>query len=551
MTMIQTASNNRPRTVASGVILLSLSGILVKVVGMLFKIPLTNMIGESGMGYFSSAYMIYSFFYVISTAGLPLAISILVSGARADNDIALCKRIMRVSLLLFTAVGGMLCLMMFFGAGLLSGLISNSGAAYSVAAISPTVFFVSVISVYRGYFQGFQYMFPTALSQMIEAAGKLAFGLAFARAALSAGADAQTVAAFAVLGISAATGLSMLSLIILKRLFKDDRSCAGVSRVGSMKLVGKLIKLALPISASSAVMSLSGMLDLAIVMRRLQSSGYTEELSNALYGNYSSLAVPLFNLPSVLITPIACSTVPYIAKALASRDGTTVRVSSEKAIKYALLIALPSSLGLFVFSEPVLKLIFNDSLASSAAMSLSLLSTSVVFVALSNVTVSILQACGITVAPVITMGIGALVKLVSAWFLIGEFGLNGTPLSTLACYVTITALDLILLDLLSGIRIKLLKLASLPLFGALIAVGGAYALYLPFFAKLGSAGCLAAIATAVAVYFSFMLITGYVSREELSALPVFRRIISITQKRNGKENDTRQKGGRTRAKGKV
>jgi len=541
------------RTVGAGVLMLSMSGLLVKAVGMFFKIPLTNMIGESGMGYFGSAYMIYSFFYVISTAGLPLAISILVSGARAQENYAMCRRILSLSLRLFTAVGAVLSLTMLFGARFFAGLISNSGAEYSIAAIAPTVFFVCVISAYRGYFQGFQNMIPTALSQVIEAVGKIVLGLVFASAAQKAGWSAQLVSACAILGITASTALSMISLAVYKRFLKEDKPVASID-VSDKGLIKKLLKLALPISASSAVMSLSGMLDLAIVMRRLQSSGYNEELANALYGGYTSLAVPLFNLPQVFITPVVCAAVPFIAKALASGDRETVNESAGRALKYSVAISLPSSMGLYVFAKPILMLIFNDELAAGAAQSLSLLSLSIVFVAVANVTVSIMQACGLTLVPILTMAAGAIVKLFSAWFLIGEFGINGTPLSTLACYFTITAVNLIILEL--GLRIKcpILKDLAKPLLCALISIGGAYALWLTVSERVGIIACPILIAAAATVYFIMLMLTGHISREEAADMPMIGRLISkITDVAERRKNRSgkRRKGDRTRQKERI
>ena len=510
------------RTVALGTLVLSISGILVKTVGLLFKIPLTNMIGESGMGYFGSAYMIYSFFYVISTAGLPVALSILVSSARARGDLPYCRRIMEVAMRLFSVIGLVLSFLMFFGAGAFASAISNPGAAESIAYLSPTVFFVCVISAYRGYFQGFEYMLPTAVSQITEALGKLFFGLLLAGYAMKSGKSVETVAAYATLGISLSEALSMLSLMACRISFRDDRLKSGEcpDSTSSKWLIKRLLKTAFPITASSAVMSLSGLLDLAVVMRRLQYIGYTPELSNALYGSYTALAVPLFNLPSVLITPLACSVVPYIAKAVASGDPGAARESVRKALKYAVLISVPCSLGLYVMAEPILTLIFGANAASGASLYLSLLSIAIPFVALTSVTVSVIQASGHMSVPIVSMTAGALFKLVFAWTLIGVFGMAGAPVSTVICYSVISLIDLCYMEHKMDMSVGLLHLVIMPITAAFISVSAAHILFIALENRLGSAACLISVVLAAVIYFAAVLISGYVDIEELEHLPV-------------------------------
>ena len=321
--------------VAYGVFVLSLSGILVKVIGLLFKIPLTNMIGESGMGYFNSAYTVYSFFYILSTAGLPIALSIMISSSRQKQ---IQKRVFNTALALFALMGVLLSCLMLLGAGLLSDFISNPDAVYSIMTMAPCLLFVCIASAYRGYFQGCQSMLQTALSQLIEAAGKLILGMLLALWAIRRGFSSPIVAAFAVLGITLGSGISMLYLVVARRFFRGDALDAneseGEENTKVRTILKKLIKLSVPITASSAVLSLSGLLDLAVVMRRLQQTGYSAELANALYGNYTSLAVPLFNMPAVLITPISCALVPYIAKAISTGERKKAISGAQNCLKY-------------------------------------------------------------------------------------------------------------------------------------------------------------------------------------------------------------------------
>ena len=523
-------TKRKDRSLILGVMALSAAGVLVKVAGLLFRVPLTKMIGSSGMGYFNSAYTIWSFFYLISTAGLPVALSILVSKARATNDIQKCRKLLTVALRIFSALGFALSLIMLLFAGTLSKLISNPGAKYSIAAIAPSVLLTCVISAYRGYFQGFQNMVPTALSQLAEALGKLGFGLLFAHAALVSGADAGKAAAAAISGVTLSSALALLLLIICKALFKEDKGGEKCVCVSSKRLAGRLIKISLPISASFAVTSLSGLLDLAIVMRRLQSVGYTAGLSNAIYGGYTAMSVPLFNLPSVLITPIACSAVPFIAKAAASGDLDGVKKSADGCFKYAMIISAPAGIGLSVFSERILSLMFGKTAAAGEAGMLALLSLSLPFAAITNVTAAIMQACGRTKLPIISMSAGSAAKLISAWLLIGRYGMSGTPLSTLICYLTITALNLLLLRSVLKIKTDLFKTGLPALILAGLSVAAALILLNMMTGIPESAGTLAAVAFAAVIYLVLLLGTRVISPAELEGFPVIGKIIKERQK---------------------
>ncbi len=519
---------------AYGVLVLSVSGILVKVIGLLFKIPLTNMIGEGGMGYFNSAYTIYSFFYMISTAGLPIALSILISSSRGEKK---RSKVFSVALALFTALGGALSCFMFLGAGLLCDFISNPGAVYAVMTMAPCLFFVCILSAYRGYFQGYQSMLPTAVSQLIEAAGKLIFGMVFALWALNSGCSTPVVASFAVLGITASSGLSMLYLVVAKRFFKagtPDGEFLDDPDVKTAPLLKKLIKLALPISLSSAVLSLSGLLDLAVVMRRLGHIGFSPELANAIYGNYTSLAIPLFNMPTVLITPISCALVPFIARALSSNDKNRATNGAKSCLKYATIIALPASVGMSLLAEPILKLIFDDTLAKSAAPLLSVLAISIIFVAYTNVTVSVMQSCGKIMLPILSMAIGGLVKLVCAWVLIGKMGMVGAPVSTVLCYVTMTLINFTFLDKMLDIRVNLAKMTFVPLVSTLLMALVASFSQTCLETRFNELSCLVSVCVAGIVYLSVLLLTGYIRKEELQRLPVIKKFIKKTQKDNMK-----------------
>ena len=240
------ASNQKGRFF-SGVAVLTLSTLVVKLIGLFYKIPMMKYLGEEGMGYFNSAYEIYTLFYILATAGLPVAVSILVAENAEKGHAEGIKRIFRVALGLFLVLGLAGTAVLYFGAGSFSGLIESTGALPSIVAISPMVLFICIASAVRGYFQGFQNMMPTALSQMIEAGGKLALGLSLAVWAVKKGYGIPEAAAFATFGITVGSGLSMLYLLAAKlfekKQAKDRARTESEVRLKGGRIAKNIVKL--------------------------------------------------------------------------------------------------------------------------------------------------------------------------------------------------------------------------------------------------------------------------------------------------------------------
>lgn len=430
----------------SGVSLLTLSALAVKVIGLCYRIPLLSYLGTEGMGYFNTAYELYALFCVISTAGLPVAMSVLISAAEAEGRRGETLRIFRVSLLLFAGIG-------LVGTGLLWGLSSPFASllgsplsAVCMRAIAPTLFLICLSSAFRGYFQGRRNMLPTALSQVIEAGGKLFLGLAFAATARGAGKDLPTCAAYAVLGLTAGTAISLLYLLLHQRMAGHREGLLPPSV--KSPVLRPLLATAIPVTVSAGVISLTKCVDLALILRRLQAVGYTAAEANALYGCYSTLAVPVFNILPSLTTSVALSAVPALSAAFrkgeAGREelGKTARASLELTLTFA----IPAALGISVFAKDILSLLFagQTEAVNQAAPWLSCLGLSVPAACLITVTGAMLQAAGKANRPMISMLAGVSVKTILAYILLGQegWGMAGAPVSSLACDTVIVAVNL-------------------------------------------------------------------------------------------------------------
>lgn len=530
---------NSSKLFFSGVLVLTITNLLVKVIGLMFKIPMNHIVGDEGMGYYNSAYTFYTYLYMVSTAGLPTAISIMISDSRANRQVKQTKRIFRIAMLLFIVIGIISTMIMFFGSGLMSKAIGAEPTKYSIMAIAPTLLFICISSALRGYFQGYQQMVPTAISQFLEAACKLGIGVAFAVYAINQGYDIYIVAAYATIGLTSGALLGMLVMVVAKLFFKEkqyDAQFIGdlgeneeISPVGS--LLKKLIIIALPITISASVMSLTNLIDAAIVQRLLQITGLSQVAATELYGNYTSLAVPMFNLPPVLIYPISYSIVPLLAAARKQGDTEKCRVVSESSMKVAMIVGIPCGLGLAALSEPILSLFYKSSSVELASPLLTLLAPSTAFICILSVSNAILQSAGFERKPLISMLAGALVKIVTNFFLIQSIGMKGTPISTFLCYLTVTALNLYFIKKHVGVMPKLSELFGKPL------LAGAACAVVAFFSYTFISGFIpskiavvGAIALAGITYVVLLFLVRGISGDEIKLLPKGEKIYRILRK---------------------
>lgn len=447
--MLQNRTTKRP-SFLSGVGILTLSSLTVKVIGLFYRIPLLNYLGTEGMGYFNTAYELYALFCVISTAGLPVAMSVLIAAFEAEGRPHDAGRVFRVSLALFAGVGGVGTLVLWSLSAPFAALLGSPLSAACMRAISPTVFLICLSSAFRGYFQGRGQMLPTALSQVMEAAGKLFLGLAFAGLALSRGESLPVTAAYAVMGLTVGTALSVVYLLCHKTLTDRRTPLPAASADGGTRPILKpLLATAIPVTVSAGIISLTKCIDLALILRRLQAVGYTATEATALYGCYSTLAVPVFNILPSLTTSVALSATPALSAALQKgKEGIpTLKKTASSALGLTLTLATPAALGLSVFSEDILSLLFwgQPAAVAQAAPWLSCLGLSVPAACLITVTGAMLQAAGKAHKPIVSMLCGVTVKVIVAYILLGRdgWGMAGAPVSSLLCDTVIVVCNLI------------------------------------------------------------------------------------------------------------
>ena len=510
----------------SGVMALSVSAIIVKIIGLVYKIPMLRLLGSEGMGYFNSAYEIYALLCVISTAGLPVAMSVMIS--RCDSREGAAEKIYSISMRLFLTLGAVGSVLMLALSYPFASFLGNSKSFYSILAISPTLFFICAVSAFRGYFQGKSRMMPTAVSQLIEASGKLILGILFASIALYAGLSVEATAACAVLGLFLGSVASAAYLLVLKR--RDSKTVNRTRLEDERGIVKQLLRIAIPVTLSSAVISLTKMVDMTMIIRRLQGIGYSSEEAFSVYGSYTTLAVPLFALAPALISSVAIPLIPRLGRAIADKDLSAQGETVNDGIRLTAIISMPIGAGLSLFSKQILELIFKghtEEIALSAPL-LSILGFSVTLSCLITTGNSILQAYGHPSIPVISMTVGTVVKTALAFILISDPRINaaGAPISTFFCDLIINFINFAYICKYIPKSIDVGKALLRPFIASAVSVTLAKLLYGIVEVRVGESPMLtlASVAVAGMVYLVLCLLLHVIDKNDICKLPLTKNV---------------------------
>lgn len=517
-----------------GAMALTISTAIVKIIGLLYKIPLMRCLGAEGMGYFNSAYEIYTLFFVIATAGIPVAISIMISGSVASGRLKNAEKIYKVSLWSLLFIGSVGAFTMCFGANFIAKAIDSPGSALSLVFVAPTLFFISISGAVRGYFQGCRNMIPTAVSQVVESLGKLILGIGFAFVAQKKGLPAAQVAAFAILGLTVGTMISTLYLCVAKskvRLTYETKILEN-SCDSSCNVIKKLAILAVPVTASSVLVSLTRIVDMFMLMNRLGEN--VDKIS--VYGSYSTMALPIYNLPSSLVAGIALALVPSITNAAKSNQKEREKQLVASGIKLCTIVSVPAALGIGVYSSQILGLLFpheDEAIAVSAPL-LSMLGVSVFASCLVQVTNSVLQANGKILQPIISMLCGLATKAVFAYLLISvpDIGAMGAPVSTLLCNLIAVALNLLFIGKYTSFDLSLGGILLKPIIFSAVSVTASL---IGYFTSVKCAfgvnkAFLVAMALCVTVYFLLAFLGDLLDDEEYGMLPFGDKVFSLRKK---------------------
>ncbi len=514
-----------------GALILTAAGLTSRLIGAVFRIALAALITDEGIGLYQMAYPIYTGLLAISTAGIPIAVSKLVSENIALNNYYGATRVFKVALTLLTISGFIISLAMYLGADFVVTYISRDPRAYiPLVAMSPAIFFVAIMSTFRGYFQGQQTMVPTGASQIIEQLTRVGIALFLAVFLLPMGLEYSAAGATFGAVAGAIFGLLFLAYLYVKEkgyMAEKVRKQRIKERVSFREVLYRIAQLAVPITIGSLILPLINILDLIIVPQRLHVAGFTTERATALYGQLTGMATPLAHIPAIITISLAVSLVPSISEALTLNNYHLIRRNSNLAIRLTLILGMPAALGLYVLAEPITLLLFNN---VEAAIPLRIIAFSVIFLTMYQTTTGILQGLGKPILPVKNMGLGALIKIIMGWTLtaIPQVNIQGAALATLVGFAISSLLNLYQVKRDTGMRFDfnhhLLKpVLSVSVMG--VAVYLSYNYLNMFFADLYSpalsnaAATLISIGAGIIVYGVMLFITGSITREDLQRIP--------------------------------
>lgn len=577
----------------NGALVLLVATLLVKIIGVIYKIPLSNMIGAVGRGYYDAAYNIYLPVYTIAMAGLPVAVSKMVSEKVALGHYRDARMIFRVSARIFLLLGISSFIVLLILAYPYAALSKNLPTIPAIIAIAPSVFFCCLMSIFRGYYEGLRKMTPTAVSQVFEALGKLVFGIILAKLVISKGlsdfhAGAEVfgkavenesqalsaiypyAAAAAAFGVTLGTVLGTVYLFVLYKIKGDQITRSEL--VNSPKpeksnvIATNLIKFAIPVATSSLIFSITNMIDSVMVQNRLQTAidkdiGLIKELYSAsiqagnvsddvlktfLFGSYS-LSLDFKNLVPNLAMALGISAIPALSAAWAIKDKKEIRTSVEAVIRVILLISFPAGIGMAVLSEPILSLLYARGESAAAipitAPILSAYGFSIFIMALSTPMTNMLQAIGKPMVPLKALTAGALAKIVINYVLVGipSININGAVVGTIVCYIIILIISLVSLIRTTKISVNIKSVAVKPLICSVICGASAFLSFKLFNSVLsfGSAdsivnsktfSTLIAVGIAAVVYLISLLLLKGIAKDDIIMLPKGEKIAKTLEK---------------------
>ena len=533
------AQTQKQNSFFGGAAILAAGILIVKLIGMFYKIPLINIIGEAGAADFNNAYNIYAVLLTVSTAGLPVAVSQLVSEANALNRRNQVRRTFRLALVLFLTLGLISFLVMFFRADALAGMMNDSKAAAGIRALAPAVVCVGCLAALRGYSQGHSNMAPTSVSQIIEALCKLVVGLGLAFWLVKQGKDPDVAAAGAITGVTVGTVVALIYMVLDFFLSRGREDTHGTDRPDSAgSILANILKIAVPITLSSSMVGIVTVIDSSLVQGQLQSAlDLTEKASRTLYGNYSG-ALNIYNLPTSLMAAITASVIPAVSAALARRDRRGAARITGSALRITALLSFPMGVGLFVLGTPIIRLLFPSLNVEVAGPLLSTLGIATPFVCMVLVCNSVLQAHGFINLPVIVMVLGGIVKIVNNYNLVGAIGIAGAPVGNILCFGLALVLDLVVITRVIPNRPRLLPIFVKPAIASAIMGGAAWAVYgllsriltaeqvneagetIRVVSRMGNAlGIFLAIAVAGVVYLVLVVAIRAISKDDLALMP--------------------------------
>jgi stage V sporulation protein B len=432
---------------ARGALILLIGGVICKLIGAFYRIPLSNILGAEGIGIYQLIFPIYSLFLVVASGGIPVALSKVVAECRARGEQKRAKRFLIQSLILLIIISTIFSLVFILFGSQIAGLQGNlsAGLGYITAAVA--IFFASVLTAFRGYFQGYQNMTPTAVSQIVEQTLKLILGLLFASFFVNYGIEYGVFGAMLGISISEVAALIYLAILfIIKRRKIDLLEPELSTNFGSD--FKYLLKKSFPITLNAIVLPFILAIDSFMIVNLLLKTGFAGSISTQMFGVYSGMVNSLINLPTIVSMVLAISLIPSIS--YSHEKGEDISKSLSSTIKIILLVSIPSIFMYFTFSREIIAILYphatNAQLVELGALLLRITAVNIFYISLLQVTTAILQASNKVFIPLINLVFSGVVKVIlTIVFVLSPLNIYGAAIASVMCFGLASGLNLIAL----------------------------------------------------------------------------------------------------------
>ena len=531
---------NKKETFMQGVVTIMFSQILIKVLGLIYTLYLTNRegFGDAGNAIYASGYQIYALLLTVSSIGVPNAISKLVSERLAVGDNKGANKIFKVALVTFGALGAIGSMLLFFGAHVIAySWTQIPESELTLVALAPAIFFVSISSVFRGYFNGRRTLKITARAQTIEQVFKTVLTIEIVEiVAYTTSTSTEMMAAGANVATTLATFSSFAYLFMYYRLKRKEigneiQSSTNYKYENVKTIVKNILMVSIPLTLSSIMTSFNKNID-SFTVKRILSTYMPADIATKLYGQLSGKVDTVTNLPLAINIAFATALVPAISAAKAKNDRETATKRTSFSLLTSMLIGLPCVVGMIVFAQPILNLLYPN--AKEGALLLQLISVSVIFSILDQTINGALQGFGKVMIPATALGIGCLVKLVLNIVLlkIPFFNVYGAAIGSIACHAVAFTIVFNVLKKYVKLDLPLGKFVIKPVIATGIMSVCSYTLCVILKGIIpGNTATLIAMAFAVIVYIAAVLALKIYNREDIYMLPKGEKIYKFLEKK--------------------
>ncbi len=526
--------NVKNNTMVKQGLILILANIIVRFFGFVYRIPLTNMLGDEGNGIYAASFNVYYLFLILSSASIPAVISKLVSERVAKNKYGDAHQVYKVAYLITFALGFICMFILWFNAKNIEALIKMPGSYLSIKVLAPTVFLVSIMSVYRGYFQGLKNTVPTAISQVIEQIFNCIVSLIGAyflvKISVAHGSAGSTLGTL----VGALTGLITI-IFIYKKHKKTIIKKVRKSKVteSNKKIAIEIGKTAFPIILGTTVFAVTNLIDTTMIMERLTSNGvFVEGEAKALYGQLTGKFLVLTNLPISIATVFSASVIPNIAEMYVKGEKKLINKSINIAIKTVMIIAIPAFVGMTVLAKEIYSFLYPSYPDGYILMYIG--GISIVIVAFNQIIVSIIQGLNRLYLPLIATIISVVIKIILNYILIAipSINIKGAVFSTVISYFIFLLIDLYFLKNITKTKIMYKIVLFKPLFASIVMGVFAYLINSVLFVitSNNTLALLTSVMCSGLIYFLILILIGSIGEKEISKVPKGYLIIKVLKK---------------------